>query len=91
MNEVSISPEITAKILNKSVQFVRKGLQSGRLPFGTAVKTSSHWTYHISPKLLAEYIGEDNLKKYLERGDENVRKNQINTTNCGISSYDARG
>ena len=90
MNEVSISPEITAKILNKSVQFVRKGLQSGRLPFGTAVKTSSHWTYHISPKLLAEYIGEDNLKKYLERGDEHVRKNQINTTNCSISSNGIR-
>ena len=75
MNEVSISPEITAKIINKSVQFVRKGLQSGRLPFGTAVQISSHWTYHISPKLLAEYIGEDNLKKYLERGDENVKEN----------------
>lgn len=27
----------------------------------------------------------------IERGDKNVRKNQINTTNCSISSYDARG
>ena len=90
MNEVSISPEVAGKIINKSAQFIRIGLQNKRLPFGTAVKISSHWTYHISPKLLAEYIGEDNLKKYLERGDENVRENQINTTNCGISSYDAR-
>ena len=75
MNDVSISPEIAGKIIHKSTQYIRKGLQSGRLPFGTAVKISSHWTYHISPKLLAEYIGEENLKKYLERGDEDVKEN----------------
>lgn len=27
----------------------------------------------------------------IERDDKNVRKNQINTTNCSVSSYDARG
>lgn len=27
----------------------------------------------------------------IERDDKNVRKNKINTTNCSISSYDARG
>lgn len=26
----------------------------------------------------------------IERDDKNVRKNKINTTNCSISSYDAR-
>lgn len=46
-----------AKKLNKSPEFVRVGLQLGRLPFGTAVKTSSKWSYHISEKLLNEYIG----------------------------------
>lgn len=48
--------EAAAK-LNKSEQFVRIGLQLGRLPFGTAVKTSSKWSYHISEKLFEEYIG----------------------------------
>lgn len=47
-----------AKILGKSEQFVRIGLQRNILPIGTAVKMSSKWTYHISPKLLKEYIGE---------------------------------
>lgn len=74
MDEVSISPEVAGKIIHKSAQYIRLGLRNKRLPFGTAVKISSHWTYHISPKLLAEYIGEDNLKKYLERGDENVKE-----------------
>jgi len=48
-----------AKMLGKSEQFVRIGLQRGLLPIGTAVKMSSKWTYHISPKLLKEYVGED--------------------------------
>lgn len=52
-----ISVKETAKRLGKSEQFVRVGLQRGNLPFGTAVKMSSKWTYHISPTLLEKYIG----------------------------------
>ena len=48
-----------AKRLNKSEQFVRLGLQRQLLPFGTAVKTSSKWSYHISEKLFEEYTGGD--------------------------------
>lgn len=47
-----------AELLGKSEQFVRIGLQKGSLPFGTAVKMSGRWSYHISEKLLKEYIGE---------------------------------
>ena len=48
-----------AKLLGKSEQFVRIGLQRQLLPFGTAIKISAkRWSYHISPKLLSEYIGE---------------------------------
>lgn len=47
-----------ARLLGKSEQFVRIGLQRDILPIGTAVKMSSKWTYHISPKLLEEYTGE---------------------------------
>lgn len=48
-----------ARRLNKSEQFVRMGLQLQRLPFGSAVKTSSKWSYHISEKLFNEYVGGD--------------------------------
>lgn len=47
-----------ARLLGKSEQFVRVGLQRGILPIGTAVQMSSKWTYHISPKLLEEYVGD---------------------------------
>lgn len=47
-----------ARNLGKSEQFVRVGLQRNLLPIGTEVQMSSKWTYHISPKLLKEYVGE---------------------------------
>jgi hypothetical protein len=46
-----------AELMGKSQQFVRIGLQRGLLPFGTAVKMSSKWTYYISPKKFYEYVG----------------------------------
>lgn len=48
-----------AKLLQKSEQFVRIGLQRGILPFGYAVKMSSKWTYHISAAKLNEYLGKE--------------------------------
>lgn len=48
-----------AKLIGKSPQFVRIGLQRNILPFGYAVRMSSIWTYHISPKLLNEYVGKE--------------------------------
>ena len=56
--EKNISVRKAAEILGVCQQFVRIGLQRQLLPIGTAVKMSSRWTYHISPKLLEEYIGE---------------------------------
>ena len=53
----NISIKEAAARLGKSEQFVRIGLQQGILPIGTAVKMSSRWTYHISPKKLEEYTG----------------------------------
>jgi transcriptional regulator with XRE-family HTH domain len=47
-----------AKRLGKSEQFIRVGLQKQILPFGVAVQLSSKFSYHISPKLLDEYIGK---------------------------------
>jgi len=50
-----------AEIMGKSQQFVRIGLQRGLLPFGTAVKMSSIWTYYISPKQFCDYVGIKNI------------------------------
>ena len=47
-----------AKLLDKSPQFVRIGLQRSILPFGYAIKMSSRWTYHISEAKVYEYLGE---------------------------------
>lgn len=55
-----ISVKEAAEILGVSQQFIRIGMQRGLLPIGTAVKMSSRWTYHISPKLLEEYVGQFN-------------------------------
>ena len=55
-----MSDRLTVKqvsdIMNVSQQYIRIGLQTNRLPFGTAVKLSSKWTYHISPNLFKEYM-----------------------------------
>ena len=54
-----ISVEEAALRLGKSQQFVRMALQNGAAPFGFATKgAGSTYDYHISPKLLNEYIGE---------------------------------
>lgn len=57
MSRVSVKD--AARIMGVSQQFIRIGLQRGILPFGCAVKMSDRFTYHISEKLLKEYINED--------------------------------
>ena len=53
-----ISIAEAARRLGKSQQFVRVALQNGIAPFGFATKVSgSTYDYHISPKLLDDYIG----------------------------------
>lgn len=53
-----VPTSIAARMLGKSENFIRFGLQQGRLPFGSAVKTAKdRWSYHISPVLLASYTG----------------------------------
>lgn len=47
-----------ARLLGKSEQFIRIGLQRGVLPFGYAVKMSSRWSYHISDAKVHEYLGK---------------------------------
>jgi hypothetical protein len=48
-----------AKLMGKSEMFVRIGLQRGLLKIGTAFKIEGNnkYSYHISPKLLNDYLG----------------------------------
>lgn len=61
--EGKITVEKAAKLMKVSKEYVRMGLIQKRLPFGTAVRKSTIWTYHISPKLFFEYLGK-NKKRY---------------------------
>ena len=45
-----------AKLMGVCPQFIRVGLQTGKFPFGTAVKMSSRWTYYINEKKFFAYI-----------------------------------
>ncbi|MBQ8121868.1 MAG: hypothetical protein IJ170_00935 [Ruminococcus sp.] len=56
----NVPVNVAAKIMNKSPQFVRIGLQRGILPIGIAFKTSARneqYDYYISPRLLADFTG----------------------------------
>lgn len=48
-----------ARLMNKSEQFVRIGLQRNILPFGVAIKLDgkAKYSYHISPNKFYEYMG----------------------------------
>lgn len=47
-----------ARLLGKTEQFIRVGLQQGALPFGAAVKMpGGRYSYHISEEKLKEYTG----------------------------------
>ena len=52
-----ITIKMASKLMHKSPQFIRVGLQTGRLPFGSAVKVKNRWNYVISPHKFYEYIG----------------------------------
>lgn len=53
-----VSVAVAAAVMGKSLQFVRRGLISGKLPFGVAVKGSGNrYSYHISPALFMAYTG----------------------------------
>lgn len=45
-----------AQRLGCSPQTVRLGLQRGELPFGTAIKTSSKYTYILYPEKIKEFM-----------------------------------
>jgi len=58
-----LSVKEVASLMGKSAQFVRVGLQNGKFTFGSAVKLSSRWSYHISPALFYEYLNGNGAKE----------------------------
>lgn len=52
-----ISVDEAAKLMNKSSQFVRVGLQQNVLPIGAAVRNKGRYSYYISPDRLREFLG----------------------------------
>lgn len=56
----NVSIKDCAKVIGKGEEFVRVALQTGKAPFGFAVKNKSTFSYHISPKKLNEYMGVQN-------------------------------
>ena len=54
---VKIKTTEAAAIMGCSPQFVRVGLQQGKLNIGDAIKMSSIWTYNISQAALAKRQG----------------------------------
>lgn len=59
MSKITVAE--AARRMGKSPLFVREAMKAGLLPIGTAIQLpgSSKWTFHISRKLLAEYLGEE--------------------------------
>ena len=54
-----LSVKEAARFMGVSEQFLRIGLQQGKFTFGTAVKTSSRWTYYINTTKFLRYIGAE--------------------------------
>ena len=68
---------VAARVLGKGEDFIRFGLQQQAFDFGSGVKTGENrWSYHISPKKLAEYSGfplmriEQMVEEYGEEKEE---------------------
>lgn len=67
MEAQKISIKEVSKILGASDQLVRVGMQRGLLPIGVAVQiTNNNYTYHVSRKLLEEYIGKEVVDNFYE-------------------------
>lgn len=58
-NRGTITPKQAAALMHKHVDYVRQGLQEGRpgFEFGSAVKTSTKWSYCIYANKFTEITG----------------------------------
>lgn len=50
-----------AQILGVSEQFIRIGIQQGKLPFGTCIKVNQRWNYVIPRERFEAYVNGKDL------------------------------
>lgn len=56
----NVPAKVAAKALGKYPRYIHMGLQTGRLPFGTAVHCEKEWSYNIPTERFISYlIGRD--------------------------------
>lgn len=68
---MNLTVKEAAKLMNKSEQFIRIGLQRNILPIGNAVlNPGGKYSYYISPELFEKYTGIKVTKK------ENIKDDQ---------------
>ena len=65
-----ITVSAAAKCMGKSHRFVTKGLQTGVLDIGTAIKIKERYSYFIIPSKLREVVGAERYDKFFEEGDK---------------------
>lgn len=51
--------DVIANVLGVNPATVRKGLEQGKLPFGTAIQCERRFSYVFFPKLVKEFLGVD--------------------------------
>lgn len=56
---MNVTIKEASRRMGKSEQFIRIGLQRNKLPFGTAIKNKTKYSYYISRKLFDEYVGKE--------------------------------
>lgn len=64
----AITVDQAAEMIGVSSPWLRAALQQGSAPFGFAVHGEKKWSYHISPHLLRQYVGDDVFDKFM-RGE----------------------
>lgn len=67
MRKNKVRVVVAADLMGVRPQFIRIGLQIGKLPFGTAFKLTGNkrCTYYISPEKFSDYTGIS-LEKIIE-------------------------
>ena len=71
----NVPPDIAAQYLGTSPQYIRIGLQRGRLPFGTSVDIGGKgkYTYQISPKALINWKNGTSIRDWIEAHTEMLK------------------
>lgn len=68
----NVPVDIASKYLDTSGQYIRVGLQRGRLPFGSAVDMGGKgkYTYQISPGALVNWKNGTSVRNWIEEKKE---------------------